>query len=184
MNSQWRLFQAVPWLSSWCHGPASGSSTPHRVWHSAPTHTTPQTWFDVNFTGLSKFGDSLRFVQLVLCCIHILRVGRRHLHRLTSRRKRGLSGIKVSPTKEAIAGRAATRTNTRQLWNWNSVPMLKPQPGNTKTHSFLQRWHESWQYHTILKKQSDRALARSSLFYSKLRLFGLKRVQKMYFCES
>lgn len=57
----------------------------------------------------------------------------------TSRRKRGLSGMKVSPTREATAGRTATRTNTRQLWNWTSAPILKPQPGckhmQTHTHN-------------------------------------------------
>ncbi len=49
-------------------------------------------------------------------------------HIYTSSRKRGLSGINISPTKAAIAGRAQTRTNTLQLWKWNSVPILKPQP--------------------------------------------------------
>lgn len=36
--------------------------------------------------------------------------------------------MNISPTKAAIAGRAQTNTNTLQLWNWNSEPILKPQP--------------------------------------------------------
>ena len=47
---------------------------------------------------------------------------------LASRRKRGLSGMKMSPTSAARAGNMHTRINTRQVWTWNSLPMLKPQP--------------------------------------------------------
>lgn len=36
--------------------------------------------------------------------------------------------MNISPIKAAIAGRAQTNTNTLQLWNWNSVPILNPQP--------------------------------------------------------
>lgn len=43
--------------------------------------------------------------------------------------------MKVSPTSDVIAGRAATRTKTLQLWNWNSVPILKPQPIHTHVHT-------------------------------------------------
>lgn len=48
---------------------------------------------------------------------------------LTSRRKRGLSGMKMTPTSAARAGKRHTRMKSLQLWNWNSVPMAKPQPG-------------------------------------------------------
>ena len=67
---------------------------------------------------------------------------------LTSRRKRGLSGMKVSPTREVMAGRAATRMKTLQLWNWNSVPILKPQPVHTHTHT---QTHTHTDTHTRVK---------------------------------
>lgn len=37
---------------------------------------------------------------------------------LTSRKKRGLSGIKVRATTAETHGSAHTTTNTLQLWNW------------------------------------------------------------------
>ena len=52
---------------------------------------------------------------------------------LTSRRKRGLSGMKMTPTSAASAGKRHTRINNLQLCIWNSVPMAKPQPGKKKT---------------------------------------------------
>lgn len=48
---------------------------------------------------------------------------------LTSSRKRGLSGMKMIPTSAARAGKRHTKINNLQLCIWNSVPMLKPQPG-------------------------------------------------------
>lgn len=56
--------------------------------------------------------------------------------------------MKVSPTREAIAGRAATRTNTRQLWNWNSVPILNPQPAYTQTHTHTYKFIYIYHYTT------------------------------------
>lgn len=52
---------------------------------------------------------------------------------LTSRRKRGLSGMKMTPTSAASAGKRHTRINNLQLWIWNSVPMAKPQPRKTSS---------------------------------------------------
>lgn len=54
---------------------------------------------------------------------------------LTSSRKRGLSGMNTTPTRAAMAGSKHTRQKTLQLWIWNSVPMLKPQPATTQQHN-------------------------------------------------
>lgn len=54
-------------------------------------------------------------------------------HHLTSSRNRGLSGMNFSATKEAMQGREQTRTKTLQLWKWYLVPILNPQPGNSKS---------------------------------------------------
>lgn len=55
------------------------------------------------------------------------------MNHLTSSKKRGLSGMNFSATREAIQGREQTSTKTLQLWNWYSVPILNPQPGKSKS---------------------------------------------------
>lgn len=60
--------------------------------------------------------------------------------------------MNISPIKAAIAGRAQTNTNTLQLWNWNSVPILNPQPeiqqknNNIKTRKKDLSWQCSTRY--------------------------------------
>ena len=47
---------------------------------------------------------------------------------VTSRKKRGLSGMVVRAEMAATEGKAHTNTNTRQLWNWYAEPIWKLQP--------------------------------------------------------
>lgn len=56
-----------------------------------------------------------------------------HMNHLTSSKNRGLSGMNFRATREAMQGREQTRTKTLQLWKWYLVPMLNPQPGNSKS---------------------------------------------------
>lgn len=42
---------------------------------------------------------------------------------LTSRKKRGLSGMVVRAPMAKTEGKAHTRTKTRQLWNWYAEPI-------------------------------------------------------------
>lgn len=60
---------------------------------------------------------------------------------LTSRRNRGLSGMKTTPTSAARAGNRHTNINNLQLCIWNSVPMAKPHPGksDSKQHVNISR---------------------------------------------
>lgn len=55
------------------------------------------------------------------------------MNHLTSSKNRGLSGMNFSATREAMQGRAHTSTKTLQLWKWYLVPILNPQPGNSKS---------------------------------------------------
>lgn len=41
--------------------------------------------------------------------------------------------MNFSATREAIQGREQTSTKTLQLWKWYLVPILNPQPGNSKS---------------------------------------------------
>lgn len=63
---------------------------------------------------------------------------------LTSRRKRGLSGMKMTPTSAASAGKRHTRMNILQLWIWNSVPMAKPQPGKKRPIKSMLIFHKAF----------------------------------------
>lgn len=50
---------------------------------------------------------------------------------VTSRKKRGLSGMVVSAPMAKTEGKAQTRTKTLQLWNWYAEPIWKLQPAGT-----------------------------------------------------
>lgn len=74
---------------------------------------------------------------------------------LTSRRNRGLSGMKTSPTSAARAGNRHTNMNNLQLCIWNSEPMAKPQPEKSDRAQTV-RWNPFKQHSTRFKSLSVR----------------------------
>lgn len=74
---------------------------------------------------------------------------------LTSRRNRGLSGMKTSPTSAARAGNRHTNMNNLQLCIWNSEPMAKPQPEKSDRAQTV-RWNPFKWHSTSFKSLSVR----------------------------
>lgn len=81
-------------------------------------------WWDKETQTVTHWGPA------ILCWYQTAMFEMNHL---TSSKKRGLSGMNFSATREAMQGRAHTSTKTLQLWKWYLVPILNPQPGNSKS---------------------------------------------------